>query len=229
MRGMRQECGRARYPTTPQHSTAQHSTAQHSTAQHSTAQHHNTVTALQPLCKCAQGLASAATPARASPGLSCWCCAVLCCVVFCCGGAAPCLSLHCPKWQRARPKLNGLLGAGRGVGATGAKSLPTSNYICSLNSIAFGTAPRREADSQPGKQSVRQSVGQAGRQTGRQKHTVWLFFSCGLRVQTLGNPWCARTVSGRVVKRSANKSPSVNSNPGWRHQPANCRLSRSGR
>ena len=44
------------------------------------------------------------------------------------------------------------------------------------NPIAFGKAPRREADSQPmsqssGKQSVRQSVGQAGWQTGRHKHT----------------------------------------------------------
>ena len=59
------------------------------------------------------------------------------------------------------------------------------------NSIAFGKAPHREADSHPISQSSRHAVRQAGRQTSRQrgpKNKVWLFFSCGLRLQTLGNP-----------------------------------------
>ena len=48
----------------------------------------------------------------------------------------------------------------------------SSNLKRKKNSIAFGRAPQREAESQPisqspGKQSVTQSVGQAGRQTGR--------------------------------------------------------------
>ena len=36
------------------------------------------------------------------------------------------------------------------------------------NSIAFGSAPRREGDSQP-------SVSQIGQQSVRQKHTLWVF------------------------------------------------------
>ena len=45
------------------------------------------------------------------------------------------------------------------------------------NSIAFGSAPRREADSQPISQLVRQAVSQdsqSGKQAGRQKRTVWV-------------------------------------------------------
>ena len=55
----------------------------------------------------------------------------------------------------------------------------------SAPSIAFGSAPRREANSQPisqlvrpaDSQTVRQSFGQTGKKTSRQKHTVWVFFS----------------------------------------------------
>ena len=82
-----------------------------------------------------------------------------------------------------------------------------------------------EPVSQAGKQLVKQSVGQAGRQTGRQKHTVWLFCSCRLRLQTLGNPLYAGTLSGRVVEHPADGSPSACSIPGRRF--GDRRLSRS--
>ena len=83
-----------------------------------------------------------------------------------------------------------------------------------------GTLKRgRRPANQPIKQASNQSGKQAGRQAGRQKHIIWLFFSCGLRLQTLGNPWCAGTISGRVVKHSANKPPSVSLNPGRRDRP----------
>ena len=50
-----------------------------------------------------------------------------------------------------------------------------------VNSVAFGSAPRRKADSQPANQSVSQASGQSdsqsGKQAGKQKHSVWVFFS----------------------------------------------------
>ena len=52
------------------------------------------------------------------------------------------------------------------------------SVLCPRNSIAFSSAPRREADSQPISQLVRQAfiqtISRASRQ-GRQKHTVWVF------------------------------------------------------
>ena len=52
----------------------------------------------------------------------------------------------------------------------------------SANSIAFGKAPRREADSQPisqlGRQAVSQAVSRANRQA--KTHSLTFFFSCGL-------------------------------------------------
>ena len=106
---------------------------------------------------------------------------------------------------------------------------PYKTEVLVLNSIAFSKAPGTEADSQPisqaGKQLVRKSVGQAGRKTGRQKHTVWLFFSCRLRLQTLGNPWYAGTLSGRVVEYPADEPPSAGSKPSLRI--GDRRLSRS--
>ena len=60
-----------------------------------------------------------------------------------------------------------------------AKSQSSITNFILPNSISFGKAPRREADSQPisqsGRQAVSQAVTSAGRQTGWQKHTVWLF------------------------------------------------------
>ena len=51
---------------------------------------------------------------------------------------------------------------------------------CGTNSIAFGSAPRREADSQPVSQLVRQAVSHAVSPTSRQAggqtaHTGWAF------------------------------------------------------
>ena len=61
------------------------------------------------------------------------------------------------------------------------KPLATQIVGDHLNSIAFGKAPGKEADSQPISQPVRQAVsqavGRASRQADRQaENTVWLFF-----------------------------------------------------
>ena len=95
------------------------------------------------------------------------------------------------------------------------------------NSIAFGSAPQREAGSRPISQSVGQSVGQAGRPTGRQsvrqagrltgRNTQFAFFSPPVadydRGLTLGKPWCTGTLSGQVAEHPANESPTAGSNP----------------
>ena len=88
------------------------------------------------------------------------------------------------------------------------------------NLIAFGKAPRREADSQPISQSDRQVVskvvGRASRQTRRQKHTVWLFFSHRLHIQTVGNPSCTNAIGHPLVEHSPFASKVGGSNPGRR-------------
>ena len=47
------------------------------------------------------------------------------------------------------------------------------------NALAFGSAPRREADSQPISQLVSQASSQSdsrsGKQAGKREHTVWVF------------------------------------------------------
>ena len=60
----------------------------------------------------------------------------------------------------------------------------------------------RQASSQAGSQSGKQAGRQAGRNT-----QFGFFFSCGLRLQTLGNHWYAGTISGRVVEHPDGGSP----------------------
>ena len=58
------------------------------------------------------------------------------------------------------------------------------------NSIAFGKAPQREADSQPISQSVRQAVSQAVSQASRQagRNTQFGFFQEQTRATSSGEP-----------------------------------------
>ena len=72
------------------------------------------------------------------------------------------------------------------------------------NSIAFGKAPRREADNQPINQSVRQLVGQAGRQANRQAktHSLAFFFQSRTTSTNSGEPQLQRItwrLSGRTL------------------------------
>ena len=65
-----------------------------------------------------------------------------------------------------------------------------------------GTSKRgRESANQSVRQVVSLAVSQADRQAD---DTVWLSFSCGLRLQTSGNHLYAGTRSGRVVEHPAN-------------------------
>ena len=73
----------------------------------------------------------------------------------------------------------------------------------------------RESVSQSGKQLV----GQAGKQTGRQKHTVGLFFSGELQLQTVWSKKYIGITNGRVVEHSTCNQACVSSNPG-RPSPA---------
>ena len=56
---------------------------------------------------------------------------------------------------------------------------PKSLYVGCSVAIAFGSAPQREANSQPISQSVRQAVSQAvsrgSRQADKTENTVWVF------------------------------------------------------
>ena len=72
------------------------------------------------------------------------------------------------------------------------------------NSIAFGSAPRREADSQPISPLVRQAVSQAVSWASRQadRYTKFGFFRLRTRLQATGSPPCSRTVSIRAVMQS---------------------------
>ena len=96
----------------------------------------------------------------------------------------------------------------------------------STNSIASGSAPRREANSQPisllVRQAVSQAVGQAGRQTGRQadRNTQFGFFQWRTRLQAVESLIYSRKVSGPVVMQPTANSPVGGSNPG--RQIAGC-------
>ena len=85
--------------------------------------------------------------------------------------------------------------------------------------MAFGSAPRREADSQPISQLVRQAVSQTvireSKQAGRQKHPVSVFFLvaglascsgknvfCQNKPQSNGNAASRRLVSSNPSRRS---------------------------
>ena len=74
------------------------------------------------------------------------------------------------------------------------------NIFPMANSIAFGKAPRREADSQPISQSVRQAVSRASRQADKQAEMHSLaFFIGGLQLQT------RRNSTGALQEQSAVK------------------------
>ena len=83
------------------------------------------------------------------------------------------------------------------------------------NSIAFGSAPRREADSQPISQLDRQAVSQTERHTlgVRQKHTLWVLCQWQTRVQAVGRTTGLRIGSGRMVMQAATDSFVGGSNP----------------
>ena len=102
----------------------------------------------------------------------------------------------------------------------GAKQLQRHTTAEIGNSIAFGKAPRREADSQPISQSVRQAVsqavGRASRQADRQAETYSLAFFPLLHLQTVGVHRYARPIGDRVVEHSHSDSKVVDSNPDWR-------------
>ena len=95
------------------------------------------------------------------------------------------------------------------------------------NSIAFGKAPRREADSQPISQSARQSVSQASRQAHRQAETHSLaFFQLRTMIINNGEPhvfrnnqWSSGEAQGKQTSRHRVKSQPA--------RPADRRLSRS--
>ena len=88
------------------------------------------------------------------------------------------------------------------------------NFTALDKSIAFGKAPRREADSQPIRQAVSQAGSWASRQADRQAEIQFGFFGGSLQLQTVGNLRPVGTVSGRVVEHSRNNWPFVSSNPG---------------
>ena len=56
--------------------------------------------------------------------------------------------------------------------------------VTNPNSIAFGSAPRREVDSQP-------ISPRASKQAVRQIHTVWVFCQWQMRPQAAGRPFVA--------------------------------------
>ena len=73
------------------------------------------------------------------------------------------------------------------------------------NSIAFGSAPRREVDSQL-------ISPRASKQAVRQIHTVWVFCQWQMRPQAAGRPF-VNTSSGRVVMRPTSIRAVGGSNP----------------
>ena len=105
-------------------------------------------------------------------------------------------------WSEAQPNVN--------LGCIFCTSLGVlKRHRCCFfghkNSIAFGKAPRREAESKhisqsPGKWSVRQSVRQASRQRGRQTHMIKLFSVEGPQLPNKGNQDSGGTFGGRMVE-----------------------------
>ena len=69
------------------------------------------------------------------------------------------------------------------------------------NSIAFGSAPRREADSQPISQLVRQAVSQTVSRASRQadRNTQFGFFQWQTQLQAAGSASTIRTSNGRMA------------------------------
>ena len=88
------------------------------------------------------------------------------------------------------------------------------------NSIAFGSAPGREADSQPISRLVRQSVSHSGSQSGKQagrqadRSTQFGFFQWWTPLQAKGMPKHRKSVSGRAVMQSTGSRQDGGSNPG---------------
>ena len=79
-----------------------------------------------------------------------------------------------------------------------------------VNFIAFGSAPRREADSQPISQLLRQAVSQTVRQASRQaaRYTQFGFFQWQTWLQAVGRTdsvrcekcqSCTKKLSSRVI------------------------------
>ena len=84
------------------------------------------------------------------------------------------------------------------------------------NSIAFGSAPRREADSQPISQLVRQAVSQTVSRASRQadRNTVWGFSVADLASSSGENRYC-QNENGRTAMHPTAGVPVVgSSNPG---------------
>ena len=73
------------------------------------------------------------------------------------------------------------------------------------NSIAFGSAPQREADSQPinqlVRQAVRQTISQASRRVDRNtKHTVWVFSVTHKHLRVTTHVYYSATTCAHAMK-----------------------------
>ena len=81
------------------------------------------------------------------------------------------------------------------------------------NSIAFGSAPRREADSQPISQASSPSDSLSGKQAGRQKHTVSVFCQWQTWLHAVGRTHSVRISHSRMVMKPTAKAQVGGSHP----------------